>query len=66
MRALRAWLRRLAGLWPNERRERELADEIEGNLQMHIDDNLRSGITPDEARRDAVMKLGGIEPTKEL
>src|SRR5580704_17943642 len=66
MRALRAWLRRLAGLWPNERRERELADEIEGNLQMHIDDNLRSGMTPDEARRDALMKLGGIEPTKEL
>jgi predicted permease len=55
----------LAGLWPNERRERELAAEIESNLQMHIDDNLRAGMSPEEARRNALLKLGGIEATKE-
>jgi predicted permease len=62
---LRAWLRRLAGLWPSERRERELAEEIESHLQMHVDDNLRAGMTPQEARRDAVLQLGGVEQTKE-
>jgi len=61
-----AWISRLAGLLPNARRERELADEIEGHLQMHVDDNVRSGMKPEEARRDAVMKLGGVEPTKEI
>ena len=65
MRRLRGWMLRLAGLLPNARREREFADEIEGHLQMHIDDNLRAGMTPDEARRDAILKLGGVEPTKE-
>src|SRR4030095_8855728 len=30
-----------------------------------IDDNLRSGMSPQEAKRLAVMKLGGIESTKE-
>ena len=46
MKRLRAWMRRLAGLLPSERREREIADELESHLQMHVDDNLRSGMTP--------------------
>jgi predicted permease len=62
---LRAWTRRLAGLWPSESRERELAEEIESHLRMHVDDNVRAGMTPDEARRAAVLKLGGVEQTKE-
>ena len=32
---------------------------------MHIDDNIRAGMSPQEARRVAVMKLGGLEQTKE-
>jgi predicted permease len=56
---------RLAGMLPNARRERELSDEIESHLQMHVDDNVRSGMTPELARRNAVLKLGGVEPTKE-
>jgi macrolide transport system ATP-binding/permease protein len=65
MKRLRAWGWRLAGLFTNNRRERELADEIESHLQMHIDDNIRSGMTPEQARRNAILKLGGIESTKE-
>ncbi len=65
MKGLRALLRRMAGLLPNERRERELTDELESHLQMHADDNIRAGMTPEQARRDALLKLGGVEPTKE-
>jgi hypothetical protein len=65
MKRVQAWLVRLAGLWPAARRERELADEIESHLQMHIDDNLRAGMLPGEARREAILKLGGVEPVKE-
>src|SRR5712672_3780194 len=32
---------------------------------MHIEDNLRAGLTPEEARRVARIKLGGLEQTKE-
>ena len=32
---------------------------------MHIDDNLRAGMTPEEARREALVKLGGLEQTKQ-
>ena len=65
MKALRAGLIRLSGLLNRARRERDLADMVESHLQMHIDDNLRSGMTPEEARRDAILKLGGVESTKE-
>jgi macrolide transport system ATP-binding/permease protein len=61
----RGWLSRMAGLWPSARRERELAEEIEGHLVLHIDDSLRSGMSPAEARREAVIRLGGMELIKQ-
>jgi predicted permease len=66
MNKLRGWLLRLGGLFGRARRERELAAEMESHLQMHIEDNLRAGMTPAQARREALMKLGGVEQTKEI
>ena len=66
MKLLRALFIRLAGLFRKDRRERELADEMESHLQMHIEDNLRTGMSAAEARRQAMIKLGGVEQTKEL
>jgi len=65
MRQVRALLFRLGGLFNRERRDRELADELENQLQMHMEDNLRSGMTREEAYRQAVIKLGGVEQAKE-
>src|SRR6202158_765123 len=66
VRNLRAWLLRLAGLFRKERDEQELAEEMRSHLRMHIDDNLRTGMSVEQAQRDAQIKLGGIEATKEL
>src|ERR1700719_5294381 len=65
MRRLRAWLVRLGGLFNKEIRDHELSAEMESHLQLHIDDNLRAGMSAEEARRQALLKLGGIEQTKE-
>src|SRR5580693_626944 len=65
MRWLRALFLRLGGLWHSEPREREFADEMESHLQLHIEDTLRAGMSPAEARRHALMRLGGVEQTKE-
>jgi predicted permease len=65
MRYLRAWLLRCAGLCRTEQDSRDFAEEIESHLQMHIEDNLRSGMDPREARRQALIKLGGVQQTKE-
>jgi len=65
MKRLREWVLRFGGLFNKQRKDRELDDEIESHLQMHIEDNLRLGMTAEEARRQAMIKLGGIESTKE-
>jgi len=65
MKRLRAWLLRLGELFRKARRDRELAAELESHLQLHIEDNLRVGMTAAQARREALMKLGGVEQTKE-
>ena len=41
MKPLRAWILRLAGMLPNERRERELADEIETDAFLAATRRLR-------------------------
>ncbi len=65
MRQLRAWATRVIGLFGGRRREQELRDEIDSHLQMHIDDNVRAGLSPAEARRQAFLRLGGVEALKE-
>jgi putative ABC transport system permease protein len=65
LRQVRAWFLRFGGLFRKQRSDRELAEEIESNLQLHIEDNLRRGMTPGEARRQALLKFGGVEAAKE-
>ena len=65
MRKLRALLTRFVQLFRNRQREAELSGELESHLQLHIDDNLRAGMSAAEARRQALIKLGGLEQTKD-
>src|SRR5262245_66375248 len=66
IRQIHGWLVRLFGLFHRKRREREFAEELESHLAMHIEDNLRAGMSPEEARRQARIKLGGVTLTQEL
>ena len=65
MKRLRTWLRRTNGVFRKERRDAEFAAELESHVQMHTEDNVRAGMAPEAARRAALLKLGGIEQTKE-
>jgi len=65
MRFLRAWFARLGELVFKQRRDVELAAEMESHLQMHIADGIRAGLAPEEARRQAMLTLGGVEQVKE-
>jgi predicted permease len=66
MRALRAWLFRLVSVLQKRPRELELNEELESHLQMHIADNVQAGMSEREARRQALIKLGGITQTQDL
>ena len=63
MRKLRALFLRFWRLASRSRQDQEFAEELESHLQMHIADSVRSGMTPDQERREALIKLGGIEAT---
>ena len=65
MISLRAWWMRLRELFRGEQLDRELTDELTAHLEMHLADNVRAGMQPEEARRVALLKLGGLEQTKE-
>jgi putative ABC transport system permease protein len=56
---------RLFGLFHRTQREREFAEELESHLAFHIEDNLRAGLSPEESRRRALIKLGGVTLTQE-
>jgi predicted permease len=65
MKKLRRFLKRLTA-WARARRDEDrLRAEIAEHLAFQIEDNLRAGLSPDEARRQAVMKFGTIESLKE-
>ena len=65
MRRLRSWVIRLFNLLRSDHQEHELAHELDAHLELHIDDNLRAGMTPSDARRAAIIGLGGVESLKE-
>jgi predicted permease len=65
MKALRGWIFRFLGLFNKEGRESEVMKEIESHLAMHVADNVRAGMKPEQARREALLKLGGVESVKE-
>jgi macrolide transport system ATP-binding/permease protein len=66
MRRFRTFFVRVCRLAYDKRKDQEFAEELQSHLQMHIDDNIRFGMTPDQAHREALLKLGGIEQTKQL
>ena len=65
MRVLGAFFLRLMGFVGRSRRDADLARELDSHLSLHIDENLRRGMTPAEARRHALIKLGGLTQTQE-
>src|SRR6202050_681753 len=65
MRALRRFFRRLRSWGAMPQDEEQLLAEIEDHLAFQTADNVRAGLSPVEARRQAALKFGGVEEMKE-
>jgi len=65
MRKLRALWIRLCGMIGARRDEDDFAAELESHVAMHTEDGIRAGLTPVEARRQALIRLGGAEQTRQ-
>ncbi len=55
----------LRSLFRRSHVERELDDEVSFHVEMETQANLRRGMSPDEARRRALLDFGGVEAHKE-
>ena len=65
MKFLRRFLIRLANFATRRRADQRLRDEIAEHLALQIEENLRAGMSPAEARRQAAIKLGSAEAIRE-
>jgi len=62
LRAL--WLRILAMFHPRLG-DADFDAELASHVEMHTDDGIRAGLSPEEARRQALICLGGMEQTRQ-
>src|SRR5580692_7042331 len=65
MRTLRRFFKRLTSWARTKRDEERLQAEVEEHLLMQTAENVRAGLSPIEARRQAMLKFGGVEAIKE-
>ncbi len=63
---LRTLIARIAGIFRMKHSELELRDEFSAHLEMAEEDNLRRGMTKEEARHAAKRDFGGVEQIKEV
>ncbi len=66
MTHLRILVSRFLGLFGKARREHELDEEVRSHIEMLTDDNVRKGMSPEQARFAALRSFGGVEQVKEL
>jgi predicted permease len=59
------WRKRLRAVLRKDAVERELDEELAFHLEMETRKNLRAGMTPEQARRQARLAFGGVEKHKE-
>ncbi|MBW3554779.1 MAG: ABC transporter permease [Gemmatimonadetes bacterium] len=60
MRRIRAAFARLAGIFTKDGADAELLEELRTHLEMETEENLRRGMSPAEARRQALLASGGL------
>jgi predicted permease len=65
MRPLRSLAIRFLGLFRSRPADSDFSAELESNIALHTDDLIRAGLTPAEARRQALIRLGGAEQTRQ-
>jgi hypothetical protein len=69
MTALRRWIARISAalraVTGSRRDDDEMHEELAAHLAMQIDENLRRGMTPDDARRAALVAAGGMTAATE-
>jgi predicted permease len=65
MKSLRRFFTRLFNTATRRAQEERLREEIAEHIALQTAENLRAGLSPVEARRQAMLKFGGVEAMKQ-
>jgi putative ABC transport system permease protein len=65
MRFLRRFFIRLSNLTTGRRADQRLREEMAEHVALQTEENLRAGMPPAEARRQAALKLGAVQAIRE-
>jgi putative ABC transport system permease protein len=65
MHTVRRFFNRLRNTALRRRDDERLRTEVEEHIALQMAENLRAGLSPVEARRQAVLKFGAVESVKE-
>jgi hypothetical protein len=65
MKSLRRFFTRLFNSAARREQEERLREEIAEHIALQTGENLRAGLSPVEARRQAMLKFGGVEAMKQ-
>src|ERR1700747_1842094 len=65
MRFLRRFFIRLSNFTAGKRADQRLQEEMAEHLTLQTEENLRAGMSPAEARRQAALKLGAAQAIRE-
>jgi putative ABC transport system permease protein len=66
MHQWRVFFSRASGFLHKRRFEEQLGEELQAHLDALTDENIRNGMTPEDARAAALREFGGLEQTKEI
>src|SRR5467141_2706094 len=66
MPRLRAWFSRLLGLFQKNKRDAEMAEEIQAHVDLLTGRNIAAGMLPHEARNAALEQFGRVQQIKEI
>ena len=64
--SLNQLLARIRALFSKSEIDADLDQELESHIAMLVDENVRNGMSPQDARRAALIRIGARESTKEL
>ena len=62
----RVLIRRVAALFRRRDLDEDLDAELRSHVEMAVERNMRGGMSAEDARREALCSLGGVEQTKEV
>ncbi len=65
MGAIREAVGRILSFFGKQTRDADLEVEVANHLELAIEENLRRGMSPQEARRQAMLRFGGVQQAKE-